>query len=388
MKEIGIRAYRFSISWPRVLPTGMGAANEAGIDFYDRLVDELLGRGIEPWATLFHWDYPQALFLRDGWLNPDSPKWFTDYARTVVARLSDRVRHWMTLNEPQCFVGLGHHKGPHAPHLTLPLDKALLVAHRVLLAHGMSVQAIRAEAKQDPVIGWAPVVISRFPATDSTEDIEAAKSAMFAITEKDFWNNTWWADPVILGRYPEDGLRLFGSDMPKITADEMETICQPLDFYGANIYTGDRFAEGPDGSPVKIPFPPGYKHSHFLWGVTPEVLYWSPRWLYERYKVPVVITENGMSNLDWVALDNQVHDPQRIDFLHSYLLALKKALAEGTDVRGYFVWSIMDNFEWWEGYKHRFGLIHIDYESQKRTLKDSAHWYRQVIRSNGAALLS
>jgi len=389
LKQMGLKAYRFSVSWPRVMPEGIGAVNPKGLAFYDRLVDELLAVGIEPWCTLFHWDYPQALYQSGGWLHSDSPRWFAEYSAKVVERLSDRVSHWMTLNEPQCFIGIGHLSGTHAPGEQLPLKQALQAAHHTLLAHGLSVQAIRAHAQKPPRIGWAPVGVVTMPETDRPEDIEAARQQMFATGMTSWnalWSNSWWADPVLFGRYPEDGLRLFGDDAPKFTEAEMAVIAQPIDFYGCNIYNGQTFRAGADGRPEKVDHPPGYPHSLFTWKMTPEALYWGPRFLAERYRLPVVITENGMSCHDWVSLDGQVHDPQRIDFTKRYLREVARAIADGVDVRGYFHWSAMDNFEWAEGYKHRFGLIHVDFATQVRTLKDSAHWYREVIETNGCAL--
>lgn len=388
MSEIGLQAYRLSVSWPRIMPQGTGAVNSAGIGFYDRLVDELLGRGVQPWVTLFHWDYPYDLFLRGGWLNPDSPRWFADYTAVVVDRLSDRVSHWITLNEPQCFIGLGYLGGEHqhAPSFRLGLSETLLAAHHSLLGHGMAVQAIRATARTPSFIGWAPVGSVSYPATESPADIAAAKQATLEVYPDHFWNNTWFGDPVVLGRYPESGLRAYGAAVPDFKASDMEVIHQPIDFYGANIYSGTPIKAGSDGKPVAVPFPVGHPHTHFVWRHAPEALYWGPRFLAEHYKLPIYITENGMSNCDAVSLDGRVHDPQRIDFLQRYLLALRRAAADGVDVRGYFHWSIMDNFEWAEGYKHRFGLIHVDYQTQKRILKDSARWYREVIRSNGESL--
>jgi beta-glucosidase len=384
MREIGVNAYRLSISWPRVIPAGAGAVNNKGLGFYDSLIDELLAKEIEPWITLFHWDYPYELFLRGGWLNPDSPKWFSDYVEVVVDRLSDRVDRWITLNEPQCFLHLGHSVGEHAPGLKLGLHEVLLATHHTLLAHGLGVQAIRARAKKKPNVGWAPVGWFCYPVSDKPEDIEASRQATMQV--KDGWNTCWYADPVILGRYPEDGLKTFGDAVPKFPASDLETMRQPLDFYGFNSYTGVPTQAGPDGSPVHPKLPAGHGHTLFLWKVTPEILHWGPKFMAERYKLPVVITENGMSNSDWVALDGRVHDGPRIDYLWRHLRALHKAINEGTDVRGYFHWSFIDNFEWAEGYKHRFGLIHCDFETQKRTLKDSAYWYREVVQTNGGSL--
>lgn len=386
-KEIGLRAYRFSISWPRVIPAGTGPVNEKGLAFYDRLVDELLAAGIEPFVTLFHWDYPLELYYRGGWLNPESPDWFAEYTRTVVERLSDRVKHWMTLNEPQCFVGLGHRDGVHAPGDKLPFREVLRIAHHALLAHGKAVEAIRAYAKAPARVGYAPVGVVKIPASEAPEDIEAARKAMFSITEPhNYWVNTWWMDPVILGRYPEDGLQAFARDLPEFDEADLETMCQPLDFFGVNIYRGEVVRAGAEGAPEPVGLPVGYPMTHFYWPVTPEALRWGPRFFFERYRLPIVITENGMANADWIALDGQVHDPQRIDYTTRYLRELAKAMADGVEVRGYFHWSIMDNFEWAEGYRQRFGLIYVDYPTQQRILKDSAHWYREVIATNGASL--
>ncbi len=386
MKRVGLKGYRFSISWPRVMPNGTGSVNETGLGFYNRLVDELLAAGITPYVTLFHWDYPYELYCRGGWLNADSPDWFAEYAAVLVRKLSDRVEHWMTLNEPQCFIGLGYQTGVHAPGDKLGLTQVLRAAHHALLAHGMAVQVVRAESVRAAQVGFAPVGVVRIPASNRPEDVDAARRSMFAVTERNCWNNAWWMDPVFLGRYPEDGLRLFGADAPNVRDGDMDIICQPLDFFGANIYNGAVIRASSDGSPSHVPNEPGQPITLFTWPVAPDALYWGPKLFQERYKLPIVITENGMSNVDWVALDGRVHDPQRIDFTRRYLLALRRACDDGVDVRGYFHWSIMDNFEWAEGYKQRFGLIHVDYATQKRTLKDSAFWYRDTIASNGEAL--
>ncbi|HUU91461.1 MAG TPA: GH1 family beta-glucosidase [Phycisphaerae bacterium] len=387
MKRIGLGGYRFSISWPRVIPDGDGDVNPKGLDFYSRLVDELLAAGVEPFATLFHWDFPYELYCRGGWLNRDSADWFADYAAVVVRKLGDRVTHWMTLNEPQCSVGLGHHEGRHAPGDKWNWPEVLRVGHHTLLAHGMGVQAIRAASPGDCRVGFAPVGVVRIPATDSEADVEAARTDMFAVRDKTTWNNTWWMDPVFFGRYPEDGLALYADDLPPIEDGDLETMHQPLDFFGANIYNGTTIRAGADGAPEVVPNPIGIGLSAYKWPVTPDCLYWGPRFFHERYGLPVYITENGTSSNDWVALDGGVHDPARIDYTARHLLALNRAIADGVDVRGYFHWSIMDNFEWAEGVKERFGLIHVDYVTQKRTLKDSALWYSEVCATNGENLL-
>lgn len=385
MRELGIPNYRLSVAWPRVIPGGVGPVSQEGIDFYDRLIDTLLENGVRPHVTLFHWDFPYELYLRGGWLNRDSADWFADYARVVVDRLGDRVASWMTLNEPQCFIGLGLQTGVHAPGDKLNFKEILLAGHHALLAHGKAVQIIRA-ALPDARVGWAPVGAPKIPASESEADINAAREATFTVTSKTVWSNAWWNDPVFFGKYPEQELEVFGSDAPQPRAGDMETIAQPLDFYGANIYNAQTVKAGPDGKPVELPHPQGMARTIYHWPVTPDALYWGPRFFHERYGKPIVITENGLGLSDWEQLDGQVHDPQRIDFLQRYLLSLRRASEDGVPIEGYFQWSLMDNFEWNEGYRFRFGLVYVDYQTQRRIPKDSARWYRDVIRTNGANL--
>lgn len=386
MQEIGLHAYRLSLSWSRVLPEGVGKVNAAGLDFYDRLIDALLAAGVQPFVTLFHWDYPYELFCRGGWLNPDSPNWFADYTKLVVDRLSDRVRHWMTLNEPQCFIGLGHGSGIHAPGEKYRLKEVLRAGHNALLSHGRAVQVIRAGSKSESCIGWAPCGTVNIPASGSPADVAAARRATFAVVNRDCWNDAWWMDPVYLGHYPEDALALYGEQAPDVREHDMETICQPLDFFGTNIYNSTMVRAGQGGEAEVVPYPAGGELTAFRWAVTPSSLYWGPKFYAERYGKPIYITENGMSNVDWKALDGKVHDPVRIDFLTRYLREVRRACEDGVDIRGYFQWSILDNFEWAEGYKERFGLIYVDYRTLERTLKDSAHWYKTVIAANGQNL--
>jgi len=241
-------------------------------------------------------------------------------------------------------------------------------------------------ARTRPVIGAALVGIAFVPASDRREDIEAARARTFAVVGRDMWSNTWFADPMLLGSYPEDGLRLFGEDLPRIEPGDLETIRQPLDFYGVNIYYGQRIRAASQGGWEPAPAPPGPALTTMGWRVDSEVLRWVPRFLKERYGLPIVITENGMANCDWIHADGAVHDPQRIDYLARHLRALAGAIDEGVDARGYFVWSILDNFEWAFGYKQRFGLVFVDYATQRRIPKDSARWYKEVIATNGACL--
>ena len=386
--ELGAKAYRLSISWPRVLPTGLRPINEAGLDFYDRLIDALLSRGVKPWVTLFHWDYPLDLYHRGGWLNRDTVDWFGDYTEVVVKRLGDRVRHWMTLNEAQCFVGLGHRTGVHAPGMSYSRADVLRVAHHALLAHGRAVRVIRQTATAKPSIGWAPHGSIAYPVSAAERDIEAARREMFAVPREDHWYfcTSWFADPVVLGRYPEDGLQSFGTDLPAGFERDLEQIAQPLDFFGVNIYQGQPIAADADGRAVKVNRPAGYPHTMCHWPVEPEVLYWGPRFLHARYKLPLYITESGCASMDWVHQDGHVHDAPRIDYTARHLTALREAIRDGADVRGYFHWSFLDNFEWAEGYRMRFGLIYVDYSTMERIPKDSYMWYQQVILSNGACL--
>lgn len=387
MHDLGLQAYRFSISWPRVLPCGMGRVNDEGLDFYDRLVDCLLAAGIDPHVTLYHWDYPLALHRFGGWLHPESADWFARYAGVVVDRLSDRVTHWITCNEPQIFVGLGYQEGSHAPGERLGLPQVLRIGHHVLLAHGRAVQAIRSRAKSTPAVGCAvavsPVAV---PATESAEDIAAARQVFFDAGRPLSRNNSWWADPVVLGRYPDEGLRLFGEAVPRFPEEDLAAICQPLDFLGLNVYFGELCRAGRAGVPETVAYEPDQERTGFGWPVTPASLYWAARFYAERYHVPLLITENGMALQDIVTFDGCVHDSRRIEFLKRYLRQLGRACDDGIDVRGYFVWSLLDNFEWAAGYAQRFGIVHVDYATQQRTVKDSGRWYGDLIAAGGRTL--
>jgi len=383
MGGLGLQAYRFSVSWTRVLPEGMGPVNPRGIAFYDRLIDRLLAKGIEPWLTIFHWDYPEALFQRGGWLNPDSPAWFAEYTGILADTYGDRVTNWITLNEPQVVINHGHQTGIHAPGLRLQFKEVLTASHHLLLAHGKAVQALRARCQKPTRIGAALVGLHFIPATETSGNIETAHKATFAVTERNVWNIAWWADPMIRGAYPEDGLQLFSGYMPEIKPSDMSTINQPLEFFGTNIYFAEKVEASASGFTI-LPAEVNCPRTAMDWSVTPDALYWGPRFFYERYGLPVIILENGMANNDWIQRDGKVHDPQRIDFTARYLQALQRAIGDGVKVDGYFHWSIMDNLEWAEGYRTRFGLVYIDYETGRRIPKDSFEWYRRIIRSNGA----
>ncbi len=387
MKELGLKAYRFSLSWSRIFPNGVGEINEKGVKFYSDLIDELLANGIEPYITLFHWDYPYELYKKGGWLNEESVKWFADYAATVVERFSDRVKYYITFNEPQCFIGSGYLVGGHAPGLKMPYRDVFQICHNVLKAHGAAVISMREAARQEIKIGYAPTCSAHYPSTESAEDINAAREMFFrcpSVNDNFMWNVAWLSDPVLLGKYPEEGLRLYCDFLPEITDEDMKLISQPIDFYCQNIYNGVEIQADKNGAPSIVKRRPGYARTANQWPITPECMRWGPKFLYERYGLPIYITENGMSAHDVVSLDGRVHDPNRIDFLSRYFSELERAADDGVDVRGYFLWSLMDNFEWGRGYAERFGIVYVDYGTQERIIKDSGMWYKEWIAEHSA----
>lgn len=390
MKELGVQAYRFSLNWTRILPEGTGKVNLAGIDFYNKVVDELLLNGIEPCITLFHWEYPYALHRKGGWLNDESADWFAEYASVVAEHFSDRVTKFFTINEPQTFLSLGYSQGLFAPGLICMKRDQLQMAHNILRAHGKAVIALRQHAKQKVEIGFAFTGDTCYPASERKEDIEAAREYFFKcpgdMTEW-AWNMSWWMDPVLLGHYPKDGLERYKDYLPEITEEDMNLIHQPIDFFGQNIYNGHMIRMGDNNKPEVVRRHEGFAKTSVDWPVTYESLYWGPKFLSERYgNIPVYIAENGMACHDTVSLDGKVHDPNRIDFLHRFIRRLRDAVEEGICVKGYFHWSFSDNFEWQQGYNERFGLVYIDYQNQQRIPKDSFYWYQDVIKENGKNL--
>lgn len=384
MKELGLKSYRFSVSWPRVMPEGYGTVNEKGLQFYIDLVNELTEAGIEPMVTLFHWNLPTAIYELGGWENPQVVDWFEQYTDVVTTALGKKVKYWMTFNEPQLFIGAGLNAGVFAPFEKKSTEALMRISKNVYLAHGKAVRIIRKNC-QNSIVGMAPTGEIVIPRDMNAESIERARKLSFSMKKKSFTSSiTWWSDPVFFGKIPEDAQAIFGECLPVLTEEEWEVVTEPLDFYGFNIYQG---LEDLDSTEEYGPYAyPGSPKTSMDWNVTPEVLYWSCRFLYERYGKPIMITENGMSSFDWVSLDGKVHDPNRIDFLHRYLRSIKDAVSEGIPVLGYQYWSIMDNFEWINGYDKRFGLVYVDYRTQKRTIKDSACWYRDVIATNGEIL--
>ncbi len=378
MKELGFKAYRFSFSWARLFPRDDQKPDPRGVEFYNRLIDALLDAGIEPYATIFHWDYPTYLYRKGGWLNPESPKWFADYTRAVVRLFSDRISHWFTENENQCFISLGHGTGDHAPGLRLSEEDVMICAHHSLVAHGLAVREIRENAVKPPLIGYAPVGDVRMPASDSEEDIEAAYNDMFKVYSPHYWGNMIWSEPIMTGRYPDEILDYFKSINLSVTDEDMAVIGEPIDFMGMNIYTADTVNAAGRVEPAV-----GHEQTAMDWQINNDALYWGTKFYYRRYKKPMIVTENGIAINDVVSADGQVHDPQRSEFIRRYLSGLKRSADEGCDIRGYFYWSILDNFEWARGYTKRFGLVYVDYQTQRRIIKDSARYYADIIKNNG-----
>lgn len=388
MKELGIKYYRFSISWTRIIPNGIGEVNPKGIEFYNNLIDELLANGIQPLVTMFHWDYPIALEKQGAWLNPNSSDWFEEYAKVLVENFSDRVKYWITFNEPQVFIGNGYHIGNFAPFRKCSAKDLAEMSHNVLLAHGKAVKVLRKFAKQDVKIGYAPIGPVYNPTSNTEKNIQLAREKSFDLTKDNFtFSLSWWSDPVYLGKYPDRAYEVLGDNMPTIKDGDMELISQPLDFYGVNIYQAQALIDedgtvhgyfGDDSN-----YATGQPVTQMGWPINDDCLYWSCKFLTERYNLPILITENGTSCNDKICLDGKVHDPNRIDFLARYLKGIKKAIDDGIDIIGYMYWSVMDNFEWASGYDARFGLIYVDYQTQERTIKDSGYWYKSVIETNG-----
>jgi beta-glucosidase len=384
IKDLGAKAYRFSIAWPRVFPEGTGTANPKGLDFYDRLLDELLANGIEPFATLYHWDLPQALQDRfGGWQSTDTSKAFADYAGYVAKRLTDRVKYIFTVNESGRFVPFGYGLGIDAPGLTLPAAQVNQVRHNVALAHGLAVQAVRAQGRAGTKIGPAENITACVPALDTPENVRATE-----IATREF--NAGFLNVILEGQYTEAFLAYTGKDAPKYTEDELKIISSPIDFLGLNIYAPQYYIAASDRPPgfQVLPFPASFPHMSSDWlRIAPEIAYWVPRIAAKIWNVETIyITENGTSSDDKVSSDGHIYDLDRIMYLRNYLAQLQRATAEGVPVRGYFLWSLMDNFEWIFGFEKRFGLYHVDFETLRRTPKLSASFYRNVIAKNAVGV--
>ncbi|KJC58700.1 beta-glucosidase [Bradyrhizobium sp. LTSPM299] len=380
IKDLGTKAYRFSIAWPRVFPDGTGTPNPKGLDFYNRLIDELLANGIEPYATLYHWDLPQALQDRvGGWRSSDTSKAFGDYAGYVAERLTDRVKNIFTMNEVGRFLPFGYGMGIDAPGLTLPPAEVNQARHHVALGHGLAVQAIRAKARAGTRVGPAENITTCVPAINTPENIRATE-----IATREF--NSGFLGVVLDGKYTDGFLAYAGADAPKFTAEELKIISEPNDFVGLNIYAPQLYIVASDHKPgwKPLPMPASFPHMNSDWlRIAPEVIYWAPRIAAKIWNLKsIYISENGTSSEDKVQPDGQIYDLDRIMYLRNYLTQLQRATAEGVPVHGYFLWSLMDNFEWIYGYEKRFGLYRVDYETQARVPKLSAAFYRDVIARN------
>jgi beta-glucosidase len=379
MRELGAKAYRFSISWSRVLPEGRGKANTAGLDFYHRLVDELLGAGITPFVTLFHWDLPQSLQEQGGFCNRDIGGWFSDYAALVASRLGDRVNHWIMLNEPSVYASHGHALGIFAPGMK-DLSAFFSVTHHLNLAQGLALEALRA-ANDSWRLGTTLSIDRGVPANDSENCVAMTKRF------SDLWNGCF-LEPLLLGTYPKGVERELA---PFVRAGDLELIRQPVSFLGINHYFSS-YTE-PDSKTLlgyrQISPPAGMPRTAFDWPINPQEFRDVLLWLHREYPCPpIYITENGAYFEDTLSKDGKVHDQSRIEFLEAYIGAMWEAVSQGVDVRGYFVWSLLDNFEWASGYRPTFGLIKVDYQNQKRIPKDSFYWYRDHIQQHSALLMS
>ena len=383
MQRLGTKGFRFSIAWPRIFPQGTGTPNPKGIDFYKRLVDALLAANIEPFCTLFHWDLPQALQDKGGWTSRATAQAFADYAHYTVSQLSDRISHWMTINEFGSFIDAGYGEGVSAPGLRLPRAQVMQARHNAVLAHGLAVQAIRAAATRPVEVGLAQDMPGAMPAIADPAHIRAAEIAFREI-------NAQYATVIFEGRYTDRYLRNLGADAPKFTPEELKTISTPLDFVGINIYTTQEVipADTPDGF-LMVPRPTSYPHAASNWlFINPQALYWTPKLVSQLWGVKrIYITENGYSSADVLRPSGsseagRVLDTDRVLYLRNYLLQLQRGIAEGNPVAGYFLWSLLDNFEWSSAYSLRFGITYVDYATQKRTPKLSYDFYRNVIATN------
>jgi beta-glucosidase len=378
MKTLGLSAYRFSIAWARVIPEGRGRVNPAGLGFYERLVDELLASGIHPSATLFHWDLPAALDDRGGWLNPDIADWFADYAQVMFRALGDRVPMWATLNEPWVVTDGGYLHGALAPGHRNRFE-APIASHHLLRAHGKAVQVYRTEAKQ--AIGLVVNIEPKYPASDSAADLAATARA-------DAYMNRQYLDPVLLGAYPAELRDIFGEAWPEWSDADMALIRQPLDFVGINYYTRNVTRHDDAAWPLRAAMVRQKQatYTETGWEVFPQGLTDTLRWFKQRYgPLPLYVTENGAAFYDPpVAEGGRIDDPLRVDYFRKHLGAIAEAIRQGVDLRGYFAWSLFDNLEWSLGFTKRFGIVHVDFESQVRTPKASAAYYAQAIASHGA----
>jgi beta-glucosidase len=377
MKELGMQAYRFSTAWPRVIPGGRGPINKAGLDFYDRLVDGLLEADIVPYTTLFHWDLPQVLQDQGGWLNRDTVEAFGVYAEAVVKRLGDRVKNWMTHNEIPCFIGIGYSEGRHAPGLNVSRKELNQGYHHAFLTHGMAVRIVREFARKDAEVGLVNNPIIPVPVAETPAHEEAAQKAFVRI-------GGYLNDPIFKGAYAPWWLEEQGADAPIIRDGDMKLISSPTDFLGINVYSGFFVEPADDALGYRLlKFPKGYPRLALDWlKPVPQALYWAVRYYREAYGVTkTYISETGCACEDEKDETGRIIDLDRVQWIRSHVKEAHRAVREGLGLSGFFQWSLMDNFEWAEGYFKRFGIVHVDYETQERTPKESAYLYREIIRS-------
>lgn len=387
LKSMGLRAYRFSISWPRIVRNGYEEVNEEGFTYYDELIDKLLQNDIEPYATLFHWDLPLALEDKGGWKNIETAKHFERYATIVAEHFKGKVKNWFTINEPACIVGLGYGQGIHAPGLKLSEEEQFICWQNIIYAHSLASKALRAVDPNNK-ISIASTGRICYPISETEDNIRAASELTFVSPDGDWtFTHQMALDPICLGRWPEEHvgehLKTLFDRVPNVINDSLK-YASP-DYIGLNIYNGAPVKMGSNG-PLYLERETGYPRTALGWPIEEACLNWGPRFIYERYKKPIYITENGLSCNDRIYLDGKVHDADRIDFMHRYLLQLSEASKNGADVQAYFHWSLLDNFEWHSGYNERFGLYYVNYNDFSRTAKDSALWYKEVVKDNGENL--
>ena len=377
MRRLGLRNYRLSLAWPRILPGGRGAVNQKGVDFYHRLFDSMQKHGITPWVTMFHWDLPQILEDEGGWRNRGVTDAFAQYADTIVRAYGDRVKNWITLNEIFCFTRLGYGTGQKAPGLRVGEQEVNQAYHHALVAHGHGVRAVREHGGQGARVGLTDNVIVTAPVDLLPANVAAAKRAFVE-------ENIRVLDPLFTGRYSATYRKITGAAAARVERGDLKLISQPMDFLGLNIYTGFFVRAGRGGRPQKLEFPVGYPRTDCAWHyLMPQVLYWGPKFVTDLYgPLPLYITENGAGYNEEPPGNGEVHDLHRRETVRHYLAQLHAAMKDGAPVKGYFLWSFMDNYEWEDGYQRRFGLVYNDFATQRRTPKLSACWYAQVIKHN------
>lgn len=381
LKELGIKNYRFSISWARIFPCGTGEVNLKGVEFYKDLVNRLIAADITPWVMLFHWDLPRKLYEKGGYLNPEISDWFANYAEKVVEIFGARVSNYIIMNEPQCIVEEGHFSGTHAPFLQLSRKETFTVAHNLLLCMGKAEKVMRKAAKHKLNIGIAPCFTPIMPTKE--EDKELALKYNF-LPSGDFWDGCYFTDALIKGEFTDDYKEWFKEYDYNPSVEDMKIIKSDLDFFCANFYRGFYIEKTANGIKRKSALPTD-DFTATNWAVTPEAVDYLIEYYYNRYKMPIILSENGVALSEWKTLEGDIPDDMRIDYMKRHIERVKK-MAEKYPVKGYFYWSFTDNFEWAYGYSKRFGLVYVDYKTLERIPKKSAYWYKKVTETNGEDL--